>query len=703
MGPRFVLLMILAGGVLAQTPDVSMRIETASGRAQFRMGETISLKLTFESTSADTWTLNYIGRDRSLLERREFLVSPKEGTSDPLSFRAGEGVGGSFIAAAAILGKPWSMDVDLNQWVRFARAGRYRVSGLVHVNGRQGQHLAVSSNEIEIEIVPAEKEWLAEQLRQAVAVLDAAAGTDQQAFNARASALRTIWYLDTPESVRAAARLVGTLDEQTARLLLDALRGSNHQDVAIAAMKQLLRLPDQAVSPSFIQALASMESGDPGDGNPYGRRRNDPVLDTEQQLRSELASVIGRKRGAAKAVSLNTLFTSVGFDSITEDWRAQLASVFLDLPYRQQNDLLGWQWKRIAGPAMIPVLRQVYENPPNGRFQPLASAAVERLYELDPARTRTLILDDMKRDKPGLPFATLAILDDATLPEMDEVLLDHLQRDTGLVELIARYATANILGGVKEWYVKRDATMRARRSSLPIMSGLCAPALIAYFLRVDPAWGERELRDRLNDRGEYSRGCWGNIVGNTAKYQAGPAWEKVAIEALADPVVAVKSDAVRALGEHGSVAAQQAVTNAFRAWHDWWKDRPAEMVTEGQFEQAFFQTSAVAQNWIANGEEMEKVRESCITSGCRSNAEQYIHMWEGTLPVSIGESAGGDVSVSFAQYTARSLDAARVRLLQVPAGTRLKWNIIMKHTPEIDGWVAAIDSDLAGRGVLITP
>jgi hypothetical protein len=324
------------------------------------------------------------------------------------------------------------------------------------------------------------------------------------------------------------------------------------------------------------------------------------------------------------------------------------------------------------------------------------------LYELDAAHARALILDDMKRDTPRLPYDTLAMLPDATLPEMDAVLLDHLQHDTGLTELIARYATASILDSVKEWYATRDAAMRARKSSLPIYSGLCAPPLIAYYLRVDPAWGERVLRNVLNDRGEYSRGCWMGIVGRTAKYQAGPAWEKAAIEALADPVVAVKSDAVKALGEHGSAAAQPAVMNAFRAWHDWWKDKPAEMVSEVTFELAFLRASVRAQNWIADGEELEKIRDLCITSNCRGQVEQYIPAWAQAVPISIGFSEGGDVSVMFAQYNARSLDAARARLMLLPAGTRLKWNPHMRHTPEIDAWVAAIDGDLAGRGVVIT-
>jgi hypothetical protein len=710
---KIALLMLLAGSALAQTPAISLHIETASGKTEFRMGEAIGLKLTFENSSAEEWMIRGVGSGRSMYGLRNdgFLVTPKEGTADPRFFELREGHGGSGPGGMGIGVKQRSTNVDLNEWGRFDRAGRYRVSGAFHANSRlQPQGVAVNSNEIEIEVVPPTREWLAEQLRQAVAILDAPAGNDPQTYNARGSAVRAIWYLDTPESVREAARLLGTLDEQTGRPLVAALRGSAHQAAAIAAMNQLLRLADQPVTARFIQTLALMEAAqrfplpvDRDAADPDGGKRSEVFAATEQQLRTDLAGVVGRKRGAAKAVSLATVISGERFESVTETRRNELAAGFMDLPWQQQEQLLNGQWRKIEDPAMIPALRQIYDSPSQAIFQSLAPVAVQRLYELDPARTRTLILDDMRRDTPRLPFATLAVLSDATLPEMDDVLLEHLRHDKG-VDLIARYATANILDGVKEWYAKQDGTKRWpwAPDRPDIGSSACQPALVGYFLRVDPVWGERVLRDLLNDRSLTYGGCWNGILGRTAKYHAGPAWEKVAIDALTDTVVAVKSDAVKALGEYGSAAAQQKVMDAFRFWHDWWKDKPAEMVAEGQFEQAFFEAAVRGESWIANGEALEKVRDFCITAGCRQQAEEYIRVWQEAVPVSIGESPGGDVSVSFAQYYPRSFDAARTRLLQLPAGTRMKWSFNIKHTPEIDSWVAAMDRDLAGRGVVIS-
>ena len=64
-----------------------------------------------------------------------------------------------------------------------------------------------------------------------------------------------------------------------------------------------------------------------------------------------------------------------------------------------------------------------------------------------------IIIDEIKRDQPldhtKLRDETLAILPDATLPDLDPVLLGHFAAERGAQQLIARYATADILDGVR--------------------------------------------------------------------------------------------------------------------------------------------------------------------------------------------------------------------------------------------------------------
>src|SRR5580704_17494942 len=99
----------------------------------------------------------------------------------------------------------------------------------------------------------------------------------------------------------------------------------------------------------------------------------------------------------------------------------------------------------------------------------------------------------MKRPFPRLPYRTLAMLPEATLPELDATLLDHLQHNGGrpAEELIARYSTKSILVPLQEFYAQRDAGMRSRVTTNPNLAAPAGePPLVAYFLRVDPAWGE---------------------------------------------------------------------------------------------------------------------------------------------------------------------------------------------------------------------
>jgi hypothetical protein len=127
--------------------------------------------------------------------------------------------------------------------------------------------------------------------------------------------------------------------------------------------------------------------------------------------------------------------------------------LFQDLPVSRQSELLGYEWTKIDGPEMVPVLRHMYETAPQDRYpeNPLLASAVERLYEVDTNRTRTLLLEEMKRRDLRLPYQTLAMLPDATIPELDAILLENLQHSGGrpVEELIARYSTNSILDPVR--------------------------------------------------------------------------------------------------------------------------------------------------------------------------------------------------------------------------------------------------------------
>lgn len=603
----------IAGSAASQ--PLSIQIETSSGRSEFRIGEAIGLKLTCEpstGTGAESgWMLMSLtsqGRTVLGLGRDRFVVTPAEGTRDPWDYRLHGGFAYSGIGGIRFDNKdarPVTLAFDLNQWVRFERPGHFTVRGVFHATGPGRQDAEIDSNAIVIDIVAADPEWQREELARDETVLSSMKGRpDSAAFEARMTAARGITFLDTPDAARAMARGLGTADIQTAQLFADGLRASSHAREAIAAMRELLASPSAPVPDIFLRTLAALDN-------------------TLKEPQNALAEVVERKQGEAKAVSLQTLIGDMPAASVSPKLRSEVAAAFPDLPAPEQLVMLRDRWTNIGSPEMISVLRQIYEAAPQSRYpeNPLLAVAVERLYELDTARTRDLLLDEMKRRDPRLPYRTLALLPDATIPELDAVLLDHLRNGGGrpAEELISRYATASILDGAKEYYAKHDAEMRSRVTVNPnIAASACEPPLLAYFLRVDPAEGERLLRQTLAERSYALGRCWIGIIGQTAVYNAGPSWEKVAIDALQDGAVPVKIDAVESLSRYGSAAAKPAIFDAFRYWHEWWKEHGEPNDENRRLEQAFLQATTHPRAWTPAAEDTATVRDLCVTAGCKS-------------------------------------------------------------------------------------
>ncbi len=600
--------------------SISLHIEPALGQSQFRIGEEIGLKLAFEmmhDTDAPPagqpgWMIMLNGHDRSVLGfgRDRFVVTPEAGTRDPWSYRLHEGIAYSGPGGSRLSDKPLVLNIDLNQWVRFERPGHYTVHALSHAIGPQRQDVEVESNQIGIDIIAADPQWQEQELATDLAILNSTlAKIDSASFESRMNAACRLTYLDTPAAVREMVRWLGIADIQTAQILQDGLRSSQHGPEAIAAMKELLRSPSEPVPPIFLRTLAALDKA-------------------SKEPQSALAEVVDQKQGAAKAISIKTLLDSMSAESVPETLRSEIAALFSQLPASQQSELLDYQWKKIDAPEMIPVLRQIYETAPQSRYpeDPLLASAVERLYELDTNRTRLLLLEEIKRPDPRLPYRTLAMLPDATLPELDATLLDHLQHNGGrpAEELIARYSTKSILVPLKDFYAKRDAEMRSRVTTNPnIAAPACEPPLVAYFRRVDPAWGEKVLRESLAERGYTMGRCWLGIIGQTAVYYSGPVWERVAIDALQDPAVPVKIDAVKSLAQYGSPGAKPAIFDAFRHWHEWWENRGEQNDESLRLEEAFVEATTRPKNWTPADADLATIRDLCLTAGCKSQVPQH--------------------------------------------------------------------------------
>jgi hypothetical protein len=99
------------------------------------------------------------------MEYEHFNLTPTNDAVDPLEGRLGGG-GGGLTGFSFLSSEPWTINLNLNEWLRFTRPENYR---LVVTSNRVGvkdlssplgaSPIAVGSNEIMLRIIPATKAW----------------------------------------------------------------------------------------------------------------------------------------------------------------------------------------------------------------------------------------------------------------------------------------------------------------------------------------------------------------------------------------------------------------------------------------------------------------------------------------------------------------------------------------------------------------
>lgn len=177
-------LLLVASGSSQNTPPtdpyVVLHIALTSQRNQFHIGEKIALELSYSTVVTDRYQTNMAQYDRSgRMEYEHFLVTPQDGVVDPLANRIAR-IGGGLTGFKFLDAQPWTIKLNLNEWIRFTKAGEYLLSidsNRVAVRDSAASvgvsPINVHSNEIKLNVTPATREWQMQVFKQAVADLDA--------------------------------------------------------------------------------------------------------------------------------------------------------------------------------------------------------------------------------------------------------------------------------------------------------------------------------------------------------------------------------------------------------------------------------------------------------------------------------------------------------------------------------------------------
>ena len=678
---------------LSKNPeDISFTLALENGKSKFKQGEIVRLILSFASNSPKTYRMDGATYDRSgRLQMDRFHLDPEEGVTDPLFdyFHGSAGfMMGGIRTYPELEAKPHQIIYDLNEWFRFDKPGKYRLYltsprvSRIGVKGNDHPQLPdITSNTVEFEVLPSEREWTEKELRQAIQVLEA---KDRKVD--RRGACRVLRFLGSKEAAAEMVRRLGNSEDECNSDYYFGLIGSPHRDYVIEELETQLTSPTQPVSENYLSLLTKLviasryPNAQPvftGNEKPQQEQWQQVLKLSEkiqQQYTERLATAIANKSGVAKAVSVNTL--------LGLKWEMgklpQLSSVLTDLPRREQRTLLEYRWKQIADTSLLPTLRRLYEMPSNDDYETteINSLALRRIYELSPEEGRRLILAEIAKPQPRVRMAVLGRLPDETLPGLDQALISHLEKaETEITSaLVERYASPNILPRVRVLIEDQIGRLACSQQA----------SLLAYCVRADAASGAAMIRRAVQARGPDQTRCYTNVLREVGKLHTDPELEKVAVEFLDDPDPEVVIDAAAMLGERGSAEAEEALWRRFEKWHQVWNGRERELQMDFhdhdnpiRLQRGLEQALRLALNhspaWLMDAKKLERLRQLCITSEERKQVEHLIAEWQSEISIRFAPEENTWGRAEVAHYSFNSLSALKSKLAQFPKGTVFNW------------------------------
>jgi hypothetical protein len=549
---------------------------------------------------------------------------------------------------------------------------------------------------MQIEIVAAEPSWARSQVQTAMKRLGAnAAGSPDESWTEWS---RTLRYLNTRESALAMIDRMGR-DERPRSAPVESadyvlgLVGFADRAWLVPAMQHAAQRADYAVTQPFVETLMLLQnpqrsieaahdiltstdqperatSGITAIGIGERNRANAARTQAAARLWQSIADAVDKKAVKARAMTLHTLLElawlnpnfarDAGVRARVPKLVAQLALVLDTLPERPLSYVLGDEWQRVSAPAMLPALRRLW-----ARAKPLKEyersdvndLILRRLHDLAPAEGRELILEEIASPHPRTGIDGLESLPDKTLPQLDKTLLSLLENENAdaclRLALIERYATRAILPSLKTHY---DVT----RSEWDFD---CLTALLAYYLRVDPAYGAAAIKRALAAR----KNGFSDLLSYVAELEMNPALEQVLIDCLEHGTASVQLDAAKVLGRRGTPRAESALLARLR--------RPSGIKSKelrGRLEAQVVEALAEGNGWLTNRTKIAAIRALCTTDDGRRKADEY-KIYFNEPKVHVDYQVGVEGYWSVGHYHGEGLAGLKAKMAQYPRGTVFSW------------------------------
>jgi hypothetical protein len=670
---------------------------------KFRQGEVITVELGYGANPQASARRFADHPDQPGLAVDRFVLSPHTGVVDPLrDFLSTVGGWGGPPPRSVLFveaGGSWAT-ADINEWFRFDNPGKYSLAVLAHAvrnsyeafGSRSTTANTLKSNTLEFEIVPAEEAWQAATLQKALRLLEAKSTNEPQE-----QGCRVLRFLATPQAVD---KMVEHYTDQSMceSEYRDGLFAYPEREYTVRKLEDGLLEPAIAVSAGYLDTLARLSaclqrhdflpgedeqylgSSEWSMGGPVGLW--ELVEEEQHRYAEELLGALDSKLKEPRALCLKAIFDSPfagrptllksNDSALVAKLRKDIAALFTELPVSDQSTLLYGRWENIASPAMIPVLKRLYENPPPGPNEQFTTFVLNDLYRIDPAEGRELILAEMKRPRPRLDLRFVRLLSDKEIPELDNPLAENLEAGNGdedtVLQLIGRYATPAIFPRVL-------AIEEGRVEHLPCET---QAAFLTYAVKSDPVRGAAMLDECL----EAHSGCCVMVLPEVASRQMTPEIQRLAIAHLGDSDPQVAASAATTLGHYGSVESEQPLWDRLESWHARWAGRAGELPNgfgiglqnglQTALERSLIDALGAGQAWFAGPGELERLSRLCVSTGGCQRVNEITAEAEATPNINVFGSEQ-DYHASVAQYRVDSIDLLKEKLAQFPKGAIFAW------------------------------
>jgi hypothetical protein len=357
---------------------------------------------------------------------------------------------------------------------------------------------------------------------------------------------------------------------------------------------------------------------------------------------------------------------------------------------RQLLDLFA---NTIRSPEVVPLLVSVMDQWKPGDYYEGVHSALSELEAIDPRLAHDRMLAELRKPKTWLDVQQLEMLPASAVPPMDDALIDALAADQGpggwnprlRMAAIAKYATPHAEPRIR-------AILESQQNS-------CQPELMAYFVRVDPAYADRVFHSHPWDMHAPPPRCTVQYFLRTPPLAMGAVLQKYMEAYLMHGDVYIKTTAAHQLGLYGPPSAAGPLWDTLRYFHEWWKGKQAQLEQNGEgvhLEMELRNAIAHAHNWVATEADLRTIESLCVSGQCVGATREDLATWQQPLRISLAGPVGGWRASVAQYYGITSLKELEAKLSQFPGGTKFT----ISAGQAAPAAVASLRAFLSRRGML---